>query len=85
MVDAVIVRCAYRDTVLYSLLEVDIELGRIPMQVKQAVTNQLCVSVLLGTEGECCVQTKVQHTLTNMELRRKLKVGEKSWKKLNKF
>lgn len=48
--ETVTVRCAHRDTVLYPLAEVEMELDGVPMRVKAAVADRLPVSVLLGTD-----------------------------------
>ena len=48
--EAVTVRCAHGDTVLYPLAEVEIELDGVRVRVKAAVADRLPVSVLLGTD-----------------------------------
>ena len=48
--DAVTIRFAYGDTVLYPLPEVEMVVDGIPLQVEAAVSDTLPVSVLLGTD-----------------------------------
>ena len=48
--EAVTVRCAHGDMVLYPLAEVELELDGAKMKVKAAVSDTLPVSVLLGTD-----------------------------------
>ncbi len=48
--DAVTIRCAHGDTVLYPLAEVLINVDGFPLQVEAAVSETLPVSVLLGTD-----------------------------------
>ena len=48
--DAVTIRCAHGDTVLYPLAEVEMVVDGIPLQVEAAVSDTLPVSVLLGTD-----------------------------------
>ena len=51
--EAVAVRCAHGDTVLYPLANVHIQLGGVELTVKAAVAEKLPVSVLLGTDVPC--------------------------------
>ena len=48
--DAVTIRCAHGDTVLYPLANVELVVDGIPLQVEAAVSDTLPVSVLLGTD-----------------------------------
>ena len=48
--EAVMIRCAHGDTVLYPLAEVDMELQGMKIQVEAAVSPNLPASVLLGTD-----------------------------------
>ena len=48
--EAVTIRCAHGDTVLYPLAEVKMEIDGRQIQVEAAVSNTLPVSVLLGTD-----------------------------------
>lgn len=48
--DAVTIRCAHGDTVLYPLAEVEMVVDGIPLQVEAAVSDTLPVLVLLGTD-----------------------------------
>ncbi len=48
--EAVTIRCAHGDTVLYPLAEVSIQVGGVPLLVEAAVSETLPVSVLLGTD-----------------------------------
>ena len=48
--EAVTVRCAHGDTVLYPLSEVDLELAGKKMKVKAAISENLPASVLLGID-----------------------------------
>ncbi len=50
--EAVTIRCAHGDTVLYPLAEVSIEVEGVPIQLEAAVSEMLTVSVL-GL-GELC-------------------------------
>ena len=47
---AVTIRCAHGDTVLYPLAEVDLEIDGLPIRVEAAVSDSLPVAVLLGTD-----------------------------------
>ena len=48
--EAVTIRCAHGDTVLYPLAEVDMELQGMKIKVEAAVSPNLPASVLLGTD-----------------------------------
>ena len=48
--DAVTIRCAHGDTVLYPIADVEMEVGGRRIQVEAAVSDTLPVSVLLGTD-----------------------------------
>ena len=48
--EAVLVRCAHGDTVLYPMAEVDMEVDGVTMNIRAAVSESLPVSVLLGTD-----------------------------------
>ena len=48
--EAVMLRCAHGDTVLYPLADVSMELDGVKLSVKAAVSDSLPVSVLLGTD-----------------------------------
>ena len=48
--EAVTIRCAHGDTVLYPLAKVKMEIDGRQIQVEAAVSNTLPVSVLLGTD-----------------------------------
>ena len=48
--EAVAIRCAHGDTVLYPLAHVRLEVGGKSFQVEAAVTDRLPVTVLLGTD-----------------------------------
>ena len=48
--DAVTVRCAHGDTVLYPLAEVELEVDGLSIHVEAAVSESLPVAVLLGTD-----------------------------------
>ena len=48
--EAVTVRCAHGDTVLYPLAKIDLELDGVNVSVKAAVADKLPASVLLGTD-----------------------------------
>ena len=50
--DAVTIRCAHGDTVLYPIAEVSLVVDGLPVQVEAAVSGTLPVSVLLGTDVE---------------------------------
>ena len=47
---AVTIRCTHGDTVLYPLVEVDLEIDGLPIRVEAAVSDSLPVAVLLGTD-----------------------------------
>ena len=51
--EAVAVRCAHGDTVLYPLAEVAMEVDGVETRVRAAVSEKLPVSVLLGTDAPC--------------------------------
>ena len=48
--EAITLRCAHGDTVLYPLAEVTMKVGGVGIQVQAAVSDTLPVSVLLGTD-----------------------------------
>ena len=48
--DAVTIRCAHGDTVLYPLAEVEMEVEGVPIKVEAAISETLPVGVLLGTD-----------------------------------
>ena len=48
--EAITLRCAHRDTVLYPLADVTMDVGGVAIQVRAAVSDTLPVSVLLGTD-----------------------------------
>ena len=48
--EEVTVRCAHGDTALYPLAKVEMELEGMKLNVKDAVSESLPVSVLLGTD-----------------------------------
>lgn len=48
--EAVAIRCAHRDTVLYPLVEVTMEVEGKPIKVEAAISDTLPMSVLLGTD-----------------------------------
>jgi predicted aspartyl protease len=48
--EAVAIRCAHGDTVLYPLAEVEIEVGGQSLKVEVAVLGTLPIAVLLGTD-----------------------------------
>ena len=47
---AITLRCAHGDTVLYPLVEVELQVDRIPLRVTAALSDTLPVSVPLGTD-----------------------------------
>ena len=56
--EAVAVRCAHGDTVLYPLAEVAMEVDGVETRVRAAVSEKLPVSVLLGTDAPCSYYSK---------------------------
>ena len=48
--DAVTIRCAHGDTVLYPLAKIELEVDRQPISIEAAVSGTLSVDVLLGTD-----------------------------------
>lgn len=48
--EAVTIRCAHGDNVLYPLANVDLEVDGVPLTVEAAVSKSLPVYVLLGTD-----------------------------------
>ena len=48
--NAVMVRCAHGDTVLYPLVDVELEMNGQSIHVEAAVSESLPVAVLLGTD-----------------------------------
>ncbi len=62
--DAVAIRCAHGDTVLYPMALVAMVVDGIPLQVKAAVSETLPVSVLLGTDVPELGDLLGKHTLT---------------------
>jgi len=48
--DAVNIRCAHGDTVLYSLAKLELRVDGLPLSVEAAVSKTLPVPVLLGTD-----------------------------------
>ena len=48
--EAVAIRCAHGDTVLYPLAQVDLEIDGQPLEVQAAVSDRLPMAVLLGTD-----------------------------------
>ena len=48
--EAVAIRCAHGDTVLYPLAEVDLEIDGYPLHVEAAISDTLPMPVLLGTD-----------------------------------
>ena len=48
--EAITLRCAHWDTVLYPLADVSIEVSGVKLQVRAAVSRTLPVSLLLGTD-----------------------------------
>lgn len=48
--DAVTIRCAHGDSVLYPLAKIAMVVDGIPLQVDVAVSDTLPVSMLLGTD-----------------------------------
>ena len=51
--DAIPIRCAHGDTVVYSLAHVDISTGNYTFKVEAAVSDTLPLDVLLGTDIPC--------------------------------
>ena len=49
--DAVTIRCAHGDTVLYPLTEIEMAVSGLPVKVEAAVSDTLLVGVLLGTDA----------------------------------
>ena len=48
--EAVTIRCAHGDNVLYPLANVDLVVDGVPLTVEAAVSKSLPVSVMLGTD-----------------------------------
>ena len=48
--EAVAIRCAHGDTVMYPITIIDVVVSSIPLQVEAAVSTSLPVSMLLGTD-----------------------------------
>ena len=48
--DAVIIRCAHGDTVLYPVAQLELRVDGVPVCVEAAVSESLLVQVLLGTD-----------------------------------
>ena len=70
--DAVTIRCAHGDTVLYPLANIEMEVNGLPIKVEAAVSETLPVSVLLGTdvpeltqllEGEAAESSKQEEVM----------------------
>ena len=54
--EAVTIRCAHGDTVLYPLASLQLQVEGLPLQIKAPVSDTLPVAVLLGTDVPELVQ-----------------------------
>ena len=54
--EAVTIRCAHGDTVLYPLASLQLQVEGLPLQIKAAVSDTLPVAVLLGMDDPELVQ-----------------------------
>ena len=69
--DAVTIRCAHGDTVLYPVAQLEFEVDGLPLCVEAAVSKSLSVPVLLGTNvaelhqllGESLTHTPVENCM----------------------
>ena len=91
--EAVAIRCAHGDTVLYPLAKISLEVAGCPITVEAAVSDTLPVSILLGTDtpelaellvGERCKGSEeafavITRAATN---RMSLRCGWRSWMKI---